>query len=199
MKPSVQKIEQALSRLVEQFISGYFEFCFARFVHRARMDGQIKEARTFFAGAENSLFDNSILALSILIFRDTDSVSIDYFLNCAEQTPAAFPRAQEPALLNTISQHREQLKRIRERANNIKELRDRTIAHVDKKWVNDSTYTRPPLDYDEIERMFTEINQIMGVYKLYLNPPEDLSGDLERIRRLAKADVEKIAGSTLIR
>jgi len=132
---SAEKVQQTLNQLSNQSTVGHFEFQYARCIYRARTSGRIHGAHTFFACAESSFLDEALLALSNLIFPHPDSIGVEYLLNCAEQTPEALSSANKDALMWAIANHRGKLQLLKQSAAKIQELRDRVIAHLDKKWV----------------------------------------------------------------
>jgi len=102
-----------------------------------------------------------------------DSISILYLLNFAEQNPSAFPKARREPLADVASRHKEQLRMLEPLIDNLKQQRDRTIAHLDKLHVtNPSAITSvPPLDYLEVEKVFKDSSELLNEYAGYLEPP----------------------------
>jgi len=174
MNRSSEKIQDILGYLSNQLARGWLFFLVAKYVYQAFQSSQITSARHFFAATYLSCIESAILALSRLAVPHSDSISIEYLLNCSAQSPKAFPRAQKEVVLNSVSEHRQQLKAIGSLIANVKEQRDQTIAHLDRKYVNNPSaiFSSPPLDMREIERTFVLLLRIINTYKRYLDSSE---------------------------
>jgi hypothetical protein len=151
----------------------------AKHVHDARSSQRINCAYYFFNTVEEACIESAILALSRVIVPNNDSINVQYLLNYSEQNHHAFPRADQQTIADSVQQHRQQLASISSLIANIKEQRDRTVAHLDRKHVTNpsAVYAYPPLNYMEIESVFGLLLRIINTYSGYLVPSEDIRLD----------------------
>ena len=201
MNQSSKKIQDILGCLSDQLARGWLVFLVAKYVYQTFHSSRITSARYFFTATYLSCMESAILALSRLAVPHSDSISIEYLLNCSEQSPRAFPRTQKEAVLSSVCEHRQQLKTIDSLIANVKEQRNRTIAHLDRKYVNNpaSIFSSPPLDMSGVERAFILLLRIINTYKRYLDSSElfldnlapNVREDLEYLIGLIEKDNER--------
>lgn len=195
-----QQIRDIIGHIAYQIARGWQAFHIAKYVHERRINKRINCAYYFFNGVEDSSIETAVLTLARLTIPHRDeSITISYLLNYAEQNREAFPQIQESTVLATIASHRRQLESLNSLVANIKEQRDKTIAHLDKLHVTNpsAVYTHPPIDYQEVERAFRLLLRIVNVYAGYLRPPEEIrlddivpniTDDIEYLTKLIEQD-----------
>lgn len=176
MISSDQKARDIIGHLAHQLMKGWGAFFVAKHVHEARASRRINCAHYFFGIAEESCIESAFLALSRIIVPHDDSISIQYLLNYAEQNHQVFSRADRQLIMNYVGQHRQQLDSVSSLIANIKEQRDRTVAHLDRKHVTNpsAVYSHPPLDYTEFENIFRLLLRILNTYLGHLRPSEEI-------------------------
>jgi hypothetical protein len=169
------KAREILMELTNLLQHGWGTLLVARHIQEARTSKRINSSHFYFSITENSCIESSIIALSKIIIPHDDSISIHYLLNYAEQNHNVFSRCNKQTILKTIREHRQQLLAISALIANIKEQRDHTLAHLDKKHITNPSivHTYPPLNYVEVENTFELILNIINTYLGYLNPSYD--------------------------
>jgi hypothetical protein len=180
MSNSEKKIRDIIGRLAYQIAWGWQAFHIAKYVHERSANKRINCAHYFFNVVEASTMETAVLTLARLTIPHRDeSITINYLLNFVEQNREAFPHIQESTILAEIAHHRSQLESLNSLVANIKEQRDKTIAHLDKLHVTNpsAVYTHPPIDYQEVERAFRLLLNIVNVYAGYLRPSEEIRLD----------------------
>ncbi|MBN1318448.1 MAG: hypothetical protein JXA42_23410 [Anaerolineales bacterium] len=179
MNPIDQKARDIIGHLAYQLARGWTTFVVAKHVHEARSGKRINCAHYFFNTVEESCIESAILALSRVLIPHIDSINVQYLLNYSEQNHRVFPRADQQTIIDNVQRHRQQLASISSLIANIKEQRDRTVAHLDRKHVTNpsAVYAYPPLNYLEIESVFSLLLCIINTYSGYLVPSEDIRLD----------------------
>ena len=177
--PQDQRVRDIIGHLTHQLANGWGAFLVARHIHEARASRQINCAHYFFSISEESCIESALLALSRVIVAHNDSINIQYLLSYVEQNHQAFPSVDEKTLTDSVSRHIQELNNISSLIANIREQRNRTIAHLDRRHVTNpsSVYTHPPLDYREVEQAFGLLLGIINTYSGYLRPSEEIRLD----------------------
>ncbi len=181
MNESSTRIQDILGYLSDQLGRAWLIFSVAKCIHQANQDGRITSARYFFTATYLSCAEFAVLALSRLTVPHGGSINIEYLLNCCEQNSRAFPHASREEVLHSVSEHREQLASMHSFIENVRVHRNRTIAHLDRRYVNDpsSIFATPPIDMREVEETFELLLRIINTYKGYLDSSELYLASLE--------------------
>jgi hypothetical protein len=201
MSNSEQQIRDIIGHIAYQISWGWQAFLIAKYIHERRVNKRINCAYYFFNGTETSTIETAVLTLARLTIPDRErkSITIDYLLNYVEQHSEVFPQIQGNTMLAVIARHRSQLESLNSLIANIKEQRDRTIAHLDKLHITNpsAVYTHPPIDYQEVEKAFSLLLNIVNVYAGYLLPSEEIrlddiapniTDDVEYLTKLIEQD-----------
>lgn len=182
MDKSAPKIKGILGYLSDQLARGWVALQVSKYLHQAFQNQQFSCARYFFTSAYLSCTESAVLTLSRLIIPNDDSVNIEYLLNVSKQNPKAFSYAAKEKVLKAVLEHEQKIETIASLVVSIKDHRDRTIAHLDRKYINDPTviFANPPIDMREVERVFQLVLQIINTYKGYFDSSELYLADLEK-------------------
>ena len=169
------RAREILMQLTNLLQHGWGTLLVAKHIQEARTSKRINSSHFFFSITENSCIESSLIALSKIIIPHDDSISIHYLLNFAEQNHQVFSRSDKQTIIKIIREHRQQLLAISALIANIKEQRDHTLAHLDKKHITNPSivHTYPPLNYVEVENAFELILNIINTYFGYLSPSYD--------------------------
>lgn len=182
MSKASPKIRDILGYLSDQLARGWLAFLISKHLYRAFQSQQITCARYLFITTYLSCTESAILALSRLTIPNGDSINIEYLLNISEKNSQAFPHAHKEEILKAVLEHKQKLAAIGSLLANIKEQRDRTIAHLDKKYINNPAIitANPPIDMNEVEKVFQLILHIINRYKGYFESSELYLANFER-------------------
>ena len=117
--------------------------------------------------------ESALLAFARLVLSHKDSISVTYLLNCVQQSPSAFPVPEREAVAHTVEQHRALLNEMQPLVDQVRDYRDRTIAHLDKRYVNhrDAVHAHPPVELDAVERAFALLLDLLNAYRGALGLP----------------------------
>jgi hypothetical protein len=181
----VSKSRRALQEIVgylsDQLTRGWAALLVARQLDRAGREERLGRARSTLGATHEACVESAILAFARLAISHKDSISVEYLLNCAYHSPSAFPLPERAAVMEAVARHRALLHGLRPLVERVKDYRDRTIAHLDKKHVNhtDVVQSRPPVDLGEVERAFETLLEVINAYRGYLDQP---ALDVARLR-----------------
>jgi len=173
----VSKSRGALRAIVgslsDQLARGWASLAAARQIDGSRQGSQSCRERAFLDTTYDACVESAVLALARLLVPHKDSISVTYLLNCVQQSPSAFPVPERDAVARAVEQHRALLKEMQPLVDQVKDYRDRTIAHLDKKVVNHrhAVHAHPPVELDDVERAFLLTLDVINAYRGYLDWP----------------------------
>jgi hypothetical protein len=167
--------------LVAQQVGGARQLDEQRSLDEAQREGPAGGTRSFLTTAHDACVESAILAFARLTIAHKDSISVVYLLNCVQQSPSAFPVPQRDAVMEAVSRHRALLWELRPLIDQVRDYRDRTIAHLDKRYVNhrDAVHSYPPIDLGEVGRAFALLLEVLNAHRGFLGLPELDLGRLE--------------------
>ena len=116
----------------------------------------------------------ALLSLAKLVIAEGESISVDYLLNCALEVPSkAFPHASRETLEAAVLEHRGQLAGLARLSEELKARRDRMLAHLDRKHVNDpEVLPSGGVDLEAIGEGYEIVAEIISVYRGFFGMPE---------------------------
>jgi hypothetical protein len=177
---SDKKLQRILGLLFNQMTRARGAFLVAKHVFYAKQGNRINSTHYFFSQVYQSCLESTILGLSRLLVQNSDSINFDYLLNYVEQNIDCFPRVSSREVKFTIAKHRERLQNCASLILSIKDQRDKAIAHLDKKHVNNPNmvFKYPPIHEMEIEELFELLIKIINTYGSYLVPSQEFRIDV---------------------
>ena len=188
MKADQDKIKDIFDYLCDELDRGNHFYQIAKTLQRAYEGNRLAEAPYFFAGVYDACMRESILSLAKLTVPDNNSITIDYLLNTVLQNHRAFKLAATNDIEMAVARHQRQLnKELRPLIDSVKGQRDRVIAHLDRKHINDpSAILSNKVNMTEVGQCFEVLLQMVNTYKVYYDAVE-FSFDL--IERSVQSDV----------
>ena len=179
MTSSEQKLRQILEQLYLQLDHGWQAFLAYRYASTALEEGLITDLFYIVKSIELSCLDSVYLALSKLLIDNKDSITIWYLLNYIDSDPKILTGTQPEQIKASTDQHRQQLVALQTTTMKIEERRDRTIAHLDRKHVNDpsTVYVNDSLNELEVQNAFKLALEILNSYAGYLGLQQPFSLD----------------------
>ena len=129
-------------------------------------------ARYFFVGVYYACLHEALLVLSKLIIEHEDSITLFYLLNQVTNNPHLLEYATLEDVKDAIGEHRKMLEDYAPLRETIRTQRNRVIAHLDRKNINDpSAILSAPVNMIELRDCYQELLKIVNVYKgLYCTP-----------------------------
>jgi len=201
-----EQVLQVIHYLASQISLGWNYFIVFNYINQAYKQNRIKGAHTILKNAQLACWDCALLAVTKVVKPHDDSLSIYYLLNCIESNPGVYSSIIVAELRGTelkkqIERHRKDLKEISASLplTRLIEERDRVVAHLDRKLVNnpDGMFSSPPLDADKLRIAFLRLREILGIYdkqtsslSLWIDESEDVIRELDYLIRLIDHDKE---------
>lgn len=163
-------IPEIVRILASQISVGWHYFVIAKFIREAYKKDRIQGAHTIFANSYSACWDAAILSVTKVMDKQKDSLSLTYMLNCIEADANNYPLLTEDELRKQISEHRQELHGLESKIPGIWEERDRIVAHLDRKHVNNpaSVYSNPPIELDELHSAIRTLRRILLIYNTQL-------------------------------
>jgi hypothetical protein len=173
MSTSRHKLSEIVTYLSSQLTHGWSALWVAEQIARADRASELLSAQSLFSAAYEACVESAILALARLAIAHRSSMSVDYLLNCIYHSPSAYPVPKRAAVAEAVAQHRALLEDLRPLVDRVKDYRDRAIAHLDKRHVNqrDEVHAHPPVELWEIDRAFELMRVILKAHREYLGMP----------------------------
>ena len=185
------KVNEILNILSDQLTQGWLFYFTAKHISHAFEDKRINSSIYFFIASYNACLNETILAMSKLLIEHSDSISFYTLLKYAENNPNVFIFDRAKDVKIRVKEHKKKLDSYNQLINSIREQRDRKIAHLDKKHINQPSkiLAMKPVDMIKVEECYQDIHQIINVYykyaldsELYLeNIEEDVEDDINFI------------------
>ncbi|HEX6305279.1 MAG TPA: hypothetical protein VFZ76_13890, partial [Anaerolineales bacterium] len=134
---------------------------------------EVRDESTFFITVHEACQRGALLSLAKLVIAEKESISVDYLLNCALEVPSkAFPHASRDTLEAAVSGHRGQLAGLATLSEDLKARRDRMLAHLDRKHVNEpEVLPSGAIDLEVIEEGYETVSEIITAYRGYFGMP----------------------------
>jgi hypothetical protein len=152
----------------------------AQAIQQARADVSGMPGERFFGVVEEACRREALLSLAKLLIAEGESISIDYLLNCALEIPSrVFHRATRDEILESVQENRQQIGELAPLVEELKAQRDRILAHLDRKHVNEpEVLDFELLDMGLVIGTFERLGKIVQSYQDYLGD-EGLSSESE--------------------
>lgn len=201
MQPD-EKAKQLIGHIMHQLNKGWGRHLVAKHVHEIRASKAINSLHWFLGITEDASIESAILALSRIVVPQRSSISIQYLLNYLEQNPSAFSHISVDTLREQVAVDKKSLETVSTVIENIKEQRDRTVTHLDRRHVDNpaAVYNHPPLNYQEVEKVFMLLLEIINHYNSYMKPSTEfilhqidvgIAEDIRYLSRIIQEDDAK--------
>jgi hypothetical protein len=203
MSQSIEKNLGIIHYLASQISLGWNHLLVAKYIGEAYRENKIIGAHTILKNAQLACWDSSVLALVKVVDKHKSSQNIYYLLNCLEADPSSYPYVNKSELLVQITNHRDELRKIDAILPSLKEKRDKVIAHLDKKLVNqpETVFSYPPLETESLISAFQVLRGILETYdkqtlsfSLWIGEGQYIRNDLDYL--IALIDKDKAINST---
>jgi hypothetical protein len=188
-----KKIKAILDLLTVELVKGilYWQIAARLYPRFAHID--FTNSPALLSGTYQACYNRALLCLAKLGIYERESVSIEYLLNCGSQNLKAFRYVRCDELDATIMHHRHLLAERKAFFEKVKLLRDRILAHLDRKHINEpEIIKRLQIQPDEIEQTFETFLEILNCYKGYY---DQTTIDLATRKQELQDDIDKFVGS----
>ena len=171
-------LEQTLEVIGNQFYQAWLYFYAAKHLEQADLMGCL---RYLYSAVYWACIDDAILVFSRLLLKNPDSVTLHNLLYIAENQSTLFKFATPEIIKESVANSRVQLEGFTPLFEVIKTQRDKMLAHLDKKHVNDldDILAIPLINFYEVENCLHETLKIFNVYKGFYDQSKLYLGDVE--------------------
>lgn len=195
MEDSPEKIKKILDLLYSQVGQGLAYFECAKSLHQAFAKSSLSRSSYFLAVVYYASLRESALALATMVEqrKNQSEITIHWLLTYAENSPSLFSDADYTEVRESAKRHRRQLQEHQTLIDNVLQHRDRILAHLDKKHVNDpeSLLSNPAgINLIEMEQCFQVILEILDFYMKYYGTGDDF----ESMKKSIEGDVNILLG-----
>jgi hypothetical protein len=148
-----EKLIHIYYRLEDAFYSGVLAFVVLKTLREEYRKYPTKEDDIFIGAVVISTFNTVILALSNIVKSNSSSIDLSYLFDCITQSKKEFDEKAFDELFHFIEEFRVELEKISLTMDRIIELRDKSVAHLDRKHVNNPKYflEKLPIKWDDLE------------------------------------------------
>ncbi len=176
-----EKIKRLLDNLSLELQRGVRCLQVVQTIRQARSEGYVEEDK-FFNIVLDTCMRESLLSLAKLAISEKESITIDYLLNCALEVPSkGFRNATRAEVESSVLEHRNQLEALAPLIDDLKMQRDRVLAHLDRKHVNEpEVMSTIQINLAEIERAFEIFGGIINTYRRYFGITQLSIEDMRR-------------------
>lgn len=167
---STEKLKALVEQLTDLLFRTWSAFLVARHTDSVIDSETPIQNHYFFVSVQASCIESSLLGFSKLMSRGESEISITYLLKLFEQNPSAFPALPQANSFQVTQEHRHQLANLQPLIGHVKLWRDKAIAHLDKKLVNNpsATVQMQPVDMDALCEGFILLGDIINTYRKWL-------------------------------
>jgi len=180
--------EQSIERTVQALCSELHWGLRFFFAAKSLNQSELKLTPTLFETFTFSCLDDASLILSRMviakdIIKNDDSVNVQYLFRQAGNNPSLFRFANPGEIESMIPKHLALLDSHKGIIDILKNQRDKNLAHLDRKHVNQPGWheSQPELNWSEVESLYQDLVSIMNSYfKLFYGKKFDF-GNWETI------------------
>jgi hypothetical protein len=173
MNADVEKAKNVVDFLCEEIHRGILFYQIVKTLRVEFENGAVISARSFFTGVYEACERESILSLTKLTHKNEKSITMDTLLNIATVTPKVFKYATSDMVVELIKQHQELKAELQSLISNATTQRDWTIAHLDKKHINQPDIINSHgINMTALGNGFDELAKLINTYRIYLKNGE---------------------------
>jgi hypothetical protein len=191
MKDTSNKIEKVLDMLFGQVVQGEVYFYNARSIYKAFQKNNLLKMSNFFFGIYLASIREAVLALARIVDANSNSISIYYLFNLVENNSRLLSQEDAKHIRDSIADQKAQLKIYDHLFVSVFDQRDRVLAHLDKKHINDPSnlFGNPKgVNLTDLGKCLNDILDILEFYYDYFerehnisNIEEEITGDVDII------------------
>lgn len=185
MKSSNKKLVVLYYRILDYYLSGSMALTVFNII-----DGQYtKHNDIFLTTLMISAYNTAILSLANMLKPHQDSVSLNYLITCIKDTKDLFDPKTENQFLSFADEVNSAISVISATIEQVVELRDKSVAHLDRKHINNPSFLleKLPVKGDELSAAYLLVESAIFEIGKYL----DVDSNIEDSIKLARFDLTK--------
>jgi hypothetical protein len=165
-----EKLQNLLDHLTDLLFRTWSAFLVAKNLDPIIDSNDLIQERYFLVSAYVSCVESALLGFSKLTSSKKDEVSVGYLLDMCDKEASAFTRVNQANVLSVVQEHQQRLVKLEPLVQQVKMWRDKAIAHLDRKHINDPSAIAKmqPVDMEEVGEGFILLQDIINVYREWL-------------------------------
>jgi len=166
-----EKLIKVHDRLVNYFFSGEMAFAVLNTIRQERENQSLIDKDLFIFTSIISTFNTAILVMANTIKPHSDSIHLAYLFNQIKLSQNNLDIETYNELESFVVEFEEALTKVKHITDRIIALRDTTVAHIDRKHVNNQSNLlhNPPVSWDDMTLVYSvvgsgliEIGKLLG-------------------------------------
>lgn len=164
-----EKLQNLLDHLTDLLFRTWSAFLVAKNLDPIIDSNDFTQERYFLVAAHVSCVESALLGFSMLMSKK-DEVNVRYLLDMCNKESSAFTRVNQANVSSVVQKHQQQLAKLEPLVQQVKMWRDKAIAHLDRKHINDPSAIAKvqPVEMEEVGEGFILLQDIINVYRKWL-------------------------------
>jgi hypothetical protein len=194
MGKSAKRLDLILGKITDELNSAFLYFFIARSIQEHFLCSENELAPHFFTGTYHACLRECLLSISKMVIEDPESITFKYLLDHVENHPKNFPGSSQDEIQTIVDEHRRFLRAFSPLSETIRVIRDRELAHFDRKHINEpDSMLLDSIKFNEIADFLNVLSEITTKYQTLRGiSASDLSQLRETIEREVEVLKEKI-------
>lgn len=166
----LEKLKSLLDHLTDLLFRTWSAFLVAKNLDSMSNGNDFIQNRYFLISAYVSCVESALLGFSKLMLSKKDEISVGYLLDLCNKESSAFTQVNQADVSRIVQEHRQQLTKLEPLVQQVRIWRDKSIAHLDRKHINDPSFlaNMQPVDMEELGEGFILLQDIINVYRKWL-------------------------------
>ncbi len=167
---NLDKLRHLLDHLKDLLFRTWSVFLVAKNLDSIIDSKDFVKSHYFLASVHMSCVQSSLLGFSNLMSDKKNEISVEYLFNMCNEKSLVLNGVSKEILSDTIQTHQKQLAALKPLIQQVKMWRDRSIAHLDRKYVNDySTIAKmQSVDMENVGKGLILLQDLINVYRKWL-------------------------------
>lgn len=175
MSKSLEELVHIYLRLIDYLLSGVHAFVVLKSIREELIRDKETKDDIFIGTVIISSYNTLVLTLANCIKRNSDSIDLYYFFNCVRGSKKKLGDDKYNQIMAHIEEFEAELERVSNITKAVIELRDTTVAHVDRKHVNNPSalFKDQPIRWDDMEMAISVVSSGLEELGKYLGLGEN--------------------------
>lgn len=171
MSKSLEELKHIYLRLVDYLLSGDLAFVVLKSIREELIRDNETKDDIFIGTVVISSYNTMVLTLANSIKPNSESIHLSYFFNCVRESKKELGDEKYNQIMAFIGEFETELERLSNITKAVIELRDTTVAHVDRKHVNNPSalFKDQPISWEDMEMAISVVSSRLLELGKYLD------------------------------
>ena len=153
MSKSLEELVDINLRLTDYLLSGLLAFVVLKSIREELIKDKQTKDDIFLSTVITSSYNTLVLTLANTLKPNSDSIHLSYLFNCIRDSKKNLGAEKYDQIMRHINEFESEMEKISKVTSAVIELRDTTVAHVDRKHVNNplEMFKDQPISWVEME------------------------------------------------